>query len=252
MANFNTHLMGGALVSGLAATMTAAADIVPHQDILGLTVVGIVGSILPDIDLENTEPSKLIFGGLGMALAFSTLFHFQGTFSIIELWAVWLGVFLAIRFGLFWLFHKRMSHRGIIHSVLAAAFFGILTAVAYSHVFQKSPLVSWFAGLFMFGGYILHLILDEAYAVNFEGMKLKKSFGTALKLADFRAWHTSGILAALLLAAFLVSPPSRPFFEVMSAQNLQAFLSERMLPKQGWFRVQAAEPGNLAPMTKAD
>jgi hypothetical protein len=252
MANFNTHLLAGALASGMGATMTMAAGVVPQADILGLTVTGIVASILPDIDLENTEPSKLLFGGLGMALGFAMLFHFHGTYSIAELWVVWLGVFALIRYGLFWLFHKRTQHRGIFHSLLAAAFFAAVAAAVYSHLLRKDPLVAWFAGLFMFCGYLIHLILDEVYAVNYEGLTLKKSFGTALKPVDHHHWRATGIMAAALVAALLFSPPSRPFLEVVSAHNVSGFLSERMLPKEGWFRALADERINLAPMTKRD
>lgn len=252
MANFNTHLLAGALASGMGATMTMAAGIVPQADILSLAVTGIVASILPDIDLETTEPSKLLFGGLGMALGFAALFQFRGTYSIVELWIVWLGIFALIRYGLFWAFHKRTRHRGIVHSLLAAAFFAALTAAVYSHIFHREPLVAWFAGLFMFGGYLIHLILDEVYAVNYEGLTLKKSFGTALKPVDHHHWRATGIMAAALVAALLVSPPSRPFFEVMSTHNVSAFVSDRMLPKGGWFRSLADERVNLAPMTKAD
>ena len=252
MANFNTHLLAGALASGLAATMTMAAGIVPQSEILGLTVVGVVGSILPDVDLENTEPSKLLFGGLGMALAFATLFHFHGTYSIAELWVVWLGVFVAIRYGLFWTFHKRTRHRGVFHSLLAAALFAALTAALFSHIFLKDPLVSWFAGLFMFGGYLVHLILDEVYAVNYEGMKLKSSFGTALKVVDLHSLPATGIMTAALVAAVLIAPPSRGFFQTVSTHNVHAFLTERMLPKGGWFRSLGQERINLAPMTRVD
>jgi hypothetical protein len=252
MANFNTHLLIGALASGLAATMTMAADVVPQSDILGLTVVGVVGSILPDVDLENTEPSKLLFGGLGMALAFATLFHFHGTYSIAELWAVWLGVFLIIRYGVFWTFHKRTRHRGIFHSLLAAAFFAALTAAIFSHIFLKDPLVAWFAGLFMFGGYVVHLVLDEIYAVNYEGMRLKSSFGTALKPVDHHSWPATGLMASALVAAVLLAPPSGSFFHVVSTHNVHAFLAERLLPKDGWFRSLGQERINLAPMTKVD
>ncbi len=252
MANFNTHLLAGALASGLAATMTMAADVVPQQEILGLTVVGLVASILPDMDLEHTEPSKLLFGGLGMALGFATLFHFHGTYSIAELWVVWLGVFALIRYGVFWIFHKRTRHRGIFHSLLAAAFFAALTAAVYSHIFLKDPLVSWFAGLFMFGGYLVHLILDEVYAVNYEGMRLKSSFGTALKVIDHHSWPATGLMAAALVAAVLIAPPSRGFFQTVSTHNVHAFLTERLMPKGGWFRSLGSERINLAPMTKAD
>jgi hypothetical protein len=112
MADFATHLGWGAVGAGLAASATYAADIVPANDILTLTMAGVVGSVLPDIDLEKTVPSRSLFTGLGMVLAFIVLFNFKASYSIIELWLIWLGVFCAIRYGAYWLFHKRTDHGG--------------------------------------------------------------------------------------------------------------------------------------------
>ena len=55
-------------------------------------------------------------------------------------------------------------------------------------------------------GFMTHLILDELYSVDFRGVRLKKSFGTALKFWSTRgAWpniSTYGKLTILLLLAW--------------------------------------------------
>jgi hypothetical protein len=51
---------------------------------------------------------------------------------------------------------------------------------------------------------VVHLILDEVYAVNYEG-KVESLFGTALKVIDLHCLRT-GIAAAALVAAVLIAP----------------------------------------------
>ncbi|MEJ2116582.1 MAG: metal-dependent hydrolase, partial [Alphaproteobacteria bacterium] len=195
MADFATHLGWGAVGAGLAATATYAADIVPAAEIITLTTAGVVGSVLPDIDLEKAIPSRMLFTGLGLLLAFITLFNFRASYSIAELWLIWLGVYLSMRFGAFHIFHRTAKHRGIFHSLIAGVFFMIFTAVVLSHGLHREPVVAWMAGLFVLLGYLIHLVLDEIYSVDFAGAHLKRSFGSALKLFDYKAL---GVSAAML------------------------------------------------------
>jgi hypothetical protein len=241
MADFATHLGWGAVGAGLAASATYAADIVPSSELLTLTMAGVVGSVLPDIDLEKTVPSRSLFTGLGMVMAFIVLFNFRASYSIVELWLIWLAVFCAIRYGAYNIFHRRTNHRGIFHSLLAGAFFMVFTAVVLSHGIGREPLVAWMAGLFVFFGYIVHLTLDEIYAVDVTGAHLKRSFGTALKLFDSRSIPaTSGMFAALFVT-LAVAPPTQQFLEIMRPKQVTQFFRERMFPQGRWFQMRAAE-----------
>ena len=51
MANFPTHITVGTAVSGALATATVAADMVAPENIVAVTLAGVLGSVLPDIDL---------------------------------------------------------------------------------------------------------------------------------------------------------------------------------------------------------
>ena len=263
MANFNTHLAVGAIASGLGATMTMAAGVVPQDQLLTLTMAGIIGSVLPDIDLEKAAPSSMLFSGLGVVFAFVVLFQFTRQYSIAELWLVWIGVYALIRYGLFWAFHKRTRHRGIFHSLLAGAFFAALTAVIFDQIFGEEPLVARFAALFVFGGYLVHLTLDEISSVDFEGKIIKKSFGSALKPFDMRSWRASLAMASALVLVLIAAPSFQHFRTVVTTHNVIVFLQDRLLPKGEWFRSKVAagyspagpaEAGSLpslSPMTPA-
>jgi hypothetical protein len=249
MADFATHMGWGAVGAGLAASATYAADIVPSSELLTLTTAGVIGSVLPDIDLEKAIPSRSLFTGLGLALAFVVLFNFRATYSIIELWLIWLAVFVSIRFGAYHIFHRTAIHRGIFHSLLAALFFMALTAVIIAYSLGRDPVVAWMGGLFVFFGYVIHLVLDEIYSVDVTGVRLKRSFGSALKLFDRHSVSASLLMAGALVATLLITPPSEKFRRIMRPGQVTQFFRERMLPQKGWFQSRMAD---MAPMPKVD
>jgi hypothetical protein len=236
MANFNTHLAVASVGSGLCATVALAGHAAPNNYLLTLTMAGTIGGILPDIDLEKAIPARMLFSVLGVVTAFIALFTLQDQHSIAELWIVWLGAYFITRFGVYKAFEKRTRHRGIFHSILAGAFFMILTADIFDRVLGQPSAQAWLTGLFVFIGFIIHLALDEIYSVDVEGRTIKKSFGTALKLFDTHSWKASAAMAVALVAVVLVAPPTREFVEIVKPPVFFAFLKDRLLPKSNnWF-----------------
>jgi membrane-bound metal-dependent hydrolase YbcI (DUF457 family) len=236
MANFNTHLAVAAVGSGLCATVALAGNAAPHNYLLTLTLAGAIGGILPDIDLEKAIPSRMLFNMLGVVAAFIALFTLHKKYSIAELWIVWLGVYVVVRYGVFTIFHERTRHRGIFHSLLAGAFFMALTAVIFDRFFGEPSALAWLTGLFVLIGFIIHLALDEIYSVDIEGASLKKSFGTALKIIDLHSLRASALMAAALVPVALATPPTQDFVEIVKPPVFFAFLRERLLPKgNNWF-----------------
>ncbi len=236
MANFNTHLAVASVGSGLCATVALAGHAAPNNYLLTLTMAGTIGGILPDIDLEKAVPARMLFSVLGIVAAFIALFTLNEKHSIAELWIIWLGAYFATRYGLFKAFEKRTHHRGIFHSILAGSFFAILTADVFNHIIGEQPALAWLTGLFLFNGFIIHLVLDEIYSVDVEGKVLKKSFGTALKLYDYRSLRASGLMAAAVVLVMLAAPPAREFAEMVKPPVFFAFLKDRLLPKDNnWF-----------------
>ena len=248
MADFATHLGWGAVGAGLAASATYAAGVVPAAEIMTLTTAGVAGSVLPDIDLEKAVPSRMLFTGLGLVLAFIALFNFRATYSISELWLIWMGVFVLIRYGAYHIFHRTAAHRGIFHSLLAGLFFMAFTAAVLSHGLHREAVVAWMAGLFVLLGYLIHLVLDEVYAVDFTGGHIKRSFGTALKLFEYKSAVPSLAMLGALAMVFLVTPPMQEFAHIMHPKQVTQFFRERMFPQNGWFQVRTAETKATAPV----
>ncbi len=236
MANFNTHLAVASVGSGLCATVALAGHAAPNNYLLTLTLAGTIGGILPDIDLEKALPSRMLFNVLGVVAAFIALFTLQEQHSIAELWIVWLGAYLFMRYGAFKAFEKRTRHRGIFHSVLAGLFFMILTADIFHRLLGQPSAQAWLTGLFVFVGFIIHLGLDEIYSVDVEGKTIKKSFGTALKLFDTHSLRASALMAVAVVVVLLAAPPTRDFVEMVKPPVFFAFLKDRLLPKgNNWF-----------------
>jgi membrane-bound metal-dependent hydrolase YbcI (DUF457 family) len=240
MANFPTHIAIGTLVAGTAATLTLAVDAVAPENLVAVTLAGVLGSVLPDIDLKESRPARAMFSGLAVFFAFAVLFSVAGKYSVVEMLVLYVGTLLAVRYGAKYVFFKFSYHRGIWHSILAAAFVSFLTAVIYYYVLGRPDAVSWLAAGFMFIGYMTHLVLDEIYSVDVMDTRIKKSFGTAIKLVDRNHWGHSGAMAAATVAAFMLTPSSSLFVKNISSQSMWSSLQKQMLPQRAnvWFGVE--------------
>jgi hypothetical protein len=237
MANFPTHIAVGTIVSGSLATVTLAADVVGPENLVAVTVAGVLGSVLPDIDLKDSRPSQAMFSGLAVFFAFAVLFSLQTPYSVAEMMVLWLGTLFAVRYVAHNVFHHFSYHRGIWHSVLAALFCACLTAVIYRRMLGRPDGVAWLAAGFMFVGYLTHLVLDELYSVDVSDTRIKASFGTALKLMDPKhPGHSSGMAIATVLM-FLLAPPMGTFVQSVTSPTLWSGLQHRLLPQDKWFGV---------------
>ena len=241
MANFATHLAVGIIGSGALATLTQASGMVAQTDIVTLACAGAIGAILPDIDLGSSRPSQLLFTGLGIVIAFAVMFNLPATYSLAEMWLMWVATFLSIRFAGHNIFQRISRHRGIFHSVLSGLLFACLTAIFYVRGLGHGPGLAWLAAAFVLLGFLTHLSLDEIYSVDVFNTKIKASFGTALKLADFQSPGASLAMLAALALAFYLAPPMQDFLDVVLKKPLWVAFQGRLLPPdQNWFGVTAS------------
>lgn len=237
MANFTTHIAAGTVVAGALATLTLAADVVSPENIVAVTMAGVLGSVLPDIDLKDSRPSRAMFSGLAIFFSFAVLFHAATKYSIAELWILWLGTLLLVRYGLHAAFHRLAVHRGVWHSIIAGLFSAAATAVVFKYALGKHEGVAWLAAGFLFIGFLVHLTLDEIYSVDVMDTRIKSSFGTALKLYDGRHLGASTAMAVAAALAIWLSPSPRPFFDGLASRDMWAELNSRLLPENGWFGI---------------
>lgn len=247
MANFATHLGVGTIASGMAATLAVATEMIGQGDIIALALAGALGSVLPDIDLKDSRSSRIIFFALGLFLSFVVLFSVVSRYSIAELWIIWIGSFLLVRYVGHYMFHNFAVHRGVFHSVLAAVFWLLLTAAIFYHGLRADPRICWLAGIFMFFGYVVHLLLDEVYSVDFNGNRVKRSFGTALKLIEYRNVAASLTMALVAFGVYFLTPPFWSFYEVVAVADIWQELWDKLLPDQNWFGIELNRGHAAAP-----
>lgn len=217
MANFHTHLNIGLLVSSTSATLCVVSGVSSVYQGVILFGVGVVGSLLPDIDLPHSRPARLGFEGGSLfvaSLAVMTRYRDGLTFDALIVFGV---VYLIVRYGVIGVFNKITVHRGIVHSVP----FMLMSAFITGHIFWHMGFgadMAWLSTGFLFGGAIVHLLLDELYSVNAFGLRLKKSFGKALKLIELKKLP----LYALMYGAIFMMVSFMPEYNNLLAKILVA------------------------------
>lgn len=249
MASFNVHASVAMSASGFAATGLMVGGLASEQEVVLYFFLGTLGGLLPDIDSDGSRSLKIAFSLLSSLLAFLLVFHLAPRFSIVELCLVWLGMFLGIRYGVLWIFTRLTVHRGIFHSIPAAALFGFGTAAAAHHGYGLEPFPAWMAGAFISFGYLLHLVLDELSSVDVAEAALRRSFGTALKLFSRKYWKASVLLYATLSLAYFLTPDIRAFSTVMLEGQTYQRMQDKLVPTESWFQLKRAPISPLAQET---
>ena len=200
MADFKNHWRFGLLTSSVSATTLAWLEMYNTRLLPMLVIVGWVGSIIPDIDSDTSKPRRLIFDGLCFLLPPALIYRMPLLHST-PIYAVlsWALMAVLILKPLKWIFKRYTKHRGVFHSIPAALIYSVACALlAFHEAAPKNLQVSIM--IIGFIGFITHLVLDEIWAVDFNGSlpSRKRSFGTALN------WGGSSVKANYLLYIVLI------------------------------------------------
>lgn len=234
MAEFKTHLTVSSLCSSAAATLLLAASLASPEEVLLFFVMGVVGGLLPDIDSDSSLPVRLLFTFIATVISFLIMFHQRADNSAVELFTIWLVSFMMIKFVFFSMFTRITVHRGIIHSVPASLFFWFATTIILYQFFNFSIKICWMAGFFVFGGFILHLLLDELISLNLPEKKPKASSGTAFKFGIAKDLKSTVAVYAVTALLFAATPDYTPFVHTYFSSTSLASL--RVFPEGAWFK----------------
>ncbi len=235
MADFKTHLIGGTAASGIAATALLMGEVLPRDAVLGCFALGAIGGLLPDVDLETSIPGRVAFRVVSLVGAFLMVQALSGRYSLAELVLLWLGGYLLLRHAVFGFINRCTVHRGLVHSLPAAAAFALATVLAAHRGLSVSAGAAWLAGLFVGLGFVVHLVLDELYSVDLLGRRLKRSFGTAICLGDRNNLPGTLALYALVAALYALCPPTSGLWQRLTDERLYHHLGTRLWPAHGWF-----------------
>jgi hypothetical protein len=214
MANFNVHLNTAIITTGLGAAVLLSAGHINLNNALWLWFLGVIGGLLPDIDSDNSTSLDILFNlfalsGVLLVVRYITTDLFI-QISFIELIAIPLLVYCTMRYLIRPLFEKITVHRGSCHSVFFLLFVALLTTqITWRLNYQQadqSNIVAWLSGGFLFCGGVLHLLLDEMCSVDLSNVRIKRSFGTAFKLADFKNKSLTLLTLMAIIALAYIAP----------------------------------------------
>lgn len=208
MAGFRTHIA----VSTACGVAAGVATVLPlkHPLETGFLVgcATAVGGMLPDLDSDSGVPVREMTSLAATALPILLYTRMKDAGMTHEgVLAALLGCYLLIRYGLIHLFKHITVHRGMFHSIPAMLVTGLAVYMAYDCPQAQQSTRYVLAGGVMLG-FLSHLILDEIYSVDFNGIriKLKASAGSAFKFFSSSVWGTAvcyGLLGALGYLAYL-------------------------------------------------
>ena len=204
MANFPTHWRLGLATSTCGSLVLHWIHLVEAREMPIVILVGLVASIIPDIDSDTSKPLRIIFNGLALILPPILIWripwiHTSGE-RVLLFW--FMSIFVILK-PMHWLFKKCTVHRGIIHSIPAAITFGCLAFILAYHESSHQHL-QLSIGLLACLGYLTHLVLDEIWAVDFNGkaIKVKKSFGSALSLTGRSQFQTMWMYLCVMISSY--------------------------------------------------
>lgn len=230
LAGFRKHIEVASVGSGILATSLLAADIVGPGEAVMLWLGGTLGGILPDIDSDNSSSLNLIFGLLSFLLICLILAQFSSRLSTLEIWGVMMGAYAVLNVILRPIFESFTVHRGIFHSLLSGIFFLFVVAAASHMVLQFTNFMSWMLGSFVFFGFVIHLILDELYSVDFSNARIKRSFGSAFKLFEYKDLKVSLSMFVVVIGLFFLTPPMENFNQFVSSIETYQRIKSHFFP----------------------
>jgi hypothetical protein len=239
MAGFKTHITFSTILgAGYGAAAYWFYDVPIPTCVLAGGLCGVSG-MLPDLDSGPGRPlhESMAFGAAVVPMMLMPYFNQLGwAHELIILAGA--AIYLLIRFGGVFLLHRCTEHRGMFHSLPAAAIFGEIAFLLASGTDIDLR-------LFKAGGVVLgffsHLFLDEVYSFEWKRgrLHLKNSFGTAIKFIG-RGWGATLLTYAELgLLSFVVLHEPR-WMQVYCDQTPDAAVQQSV-----------AAGGNAAPLKSA-
>lgn len=232
MAGFHTHITVSTAVGMGYAFWGGAQYQLPATTCLLAGGLCSIAGMMPDLDSDSGVPARETIGFAAALIPMLLFQRFQAMgMSIEHMVLAGAPIYLVIRFGLGSVLKAVSVHRGMFHSIPAALIAGL---IGYLICDSGVTLVRYYKAFGVTLGYMTHLILDEIWSLEFAaGMpRVKKSFGTALKLFGEEAGATMTTYCLLaLLTLFAVndhtssakqalpsSPPVRTFAEPRRTQ----------------------------------
>lgn len=202
MADFKSHITGSTLIGiGYGYWGVTTQSMTLESGILAGGLCAVSG-MLPDLDSDSGIPLRetSMFAAAVIPMLMIDRFRDLGlTHEAMALAAML--IYIAIRFIAVEFFKRYTVHRGMWHSLPAAALAGLL---AYLIMPCESESVRIYKSTAVVIGFIVHLVMDELWSIDFRrGFRIKKSFGTALKFFSNSTLANVSVYGKLALLTYL-------------------------------------------------
>ena len=202
MAGFKTHIATSTTLGiGYGSAAFLLFDAPPGDCLLAAGLCSVSG-MLPDLDSDSGVPVResITFAAAVVPMLMMRRFETLGMTPETMVLAA-SAVYLVIRFAVAEIFKRFTVHRGMWHSIPACLIAGLLAFLICDgndlklRVFKAGGVTL---------GFMSHLVLDELWSVDVWRLRLKGSFGTALKFWGKSGWVNFSVyakLAALVVLA---------------------------------------------------
>jgi len=202
MADFKTHITTSSVIgAGYGAAGYLLLDAPLPTCVLSAGLCGLAG-MLPDLDSDTGVPVRETMSLAAAVVPMLMIDRFESLGWSHETIVLAGGIlYFGVRFGVASLVKRYTVHRGMWHSLPAAAIFGLLAYLICSCDDMTLRLFKTFAVVL---GFMVHLILDELWSIDLKRFRVKKSFGTAIKLWGNKRWGNFSVYAKLALLVLLV------------------------------------------------
>ena len=221
MADFRTHITTSSAIGVIYGVAGHLHWQIPIPTcVVASSLCGLAG-MLPDMDSDSGHAQREIMTFAAAVTPMLMISRFAQMGLDHEQMVIVAGcVYIMVRFGLGEILRRYTVHRGMFHSIPAAIIAGMAATLICSCEVMSYRMFKVAAVVI---GYLIHLGLDELWAVEFRWgrLRLKNSFGTAFKLFSQR-WFpnvfTYGLLA--LVAALIYHDPAlMEYFGVPTQQQ---------------------------------
>jgi hypothetical protein len=204
MAGFKTHITTSTLLGIGGGAVAFARYQVPLPTCVLAAGLCSVSGMLPDLDSGPGVPLRESTAFAAAVVPMMLLDRME-QLGLAPETIVLLGgaIYLSIRFGIGWLLRHCTVHRGMFHSLPAAVIAAELTFLLCAHEHENLAHRIFNAGA-VFVGFMSHLVLDEIWSVDLWHVRIKKSFGTAIKFWGQQFLPNVAAYAILALLTFAV------------------------------------------------
>ena len=205
MADFKTHISTSTTLGFAYGAGAYFAFDIPMSHCFVAGGLCSVAGMLPDLDSASGIPQREMLSFVSVIVPVLMIKRFESIGMTPEHMVFVAGLmYVFIRFVIGGIFKRYTKHRGMWHSLPAAAIAGLATFLV---VLSPDLGIRFFKAWAVVLGFLSHLILDEIYSVDWQGktIRIKRSFGTALKLYGKETWGNVSTYGKLVLLLVLVA-----------------------------------------------